>query len=102
MNLTTWDDFVESREINREKVNALAEQMLAECRAYRLREVRDAYLMTQEQVAAEMNVSQRRVSEIEKGQINNTRIDTLKRYVEALGGQFEATARFGDTTYQIA
>ena len=43
-----------------------------------------------------MNVSQSRVSKIERGDISHTEISTLQSYVEALGGRLEVTAKFAD------
>lgn len=46
---------------------------------------RQAYL-TQEQVAQRLGVSQRRVSEIERSDIETLQLSTLRRYINAVGG----------------
>ena len=48
--------------------------------------------LTQTAVAAEMNVSQERVSRIENG--GNPQLATLRSYVAAMGGQLEVNAVF--------
>jgi predicted XRE-type DNA-binding protein len=79
-----------------DKVGELKEQMRAEMRAHRLAEIRRARNLTQEQVAEEMGVTTSRVSQIEHGQAERAAIRGLARYVEALGGQLELVANFGD------
>ena len=69
---------------------------LAEVRAHRLAELRASLGMTQVAVAERLRVSQSRVSRIERGAIDHTQLETLRAYLEALGGELEVSARFGD------
>ncbi|HUY45162.1 MAG TPA: helix-turn-helix transcriptional regulator [Streptosporangiaceae bacterium] len=71
-------------------------------RAYRLRQVREARLARQEDVAAAMKVSQSRVSRIERGDISHAELGTLSAYVQALGGVLRVTADFGDETLTLS
>jgi hypothetical protein len=41
-------------------------------------------------------VSQSRVSRIERGELDHAEIATVRSYVEALGGEVEIVAKFGD------
>lgn len=79
----------------RARQRALARQ-LAEVRAHRLAELREALGMTQVALAERLRVSQSRVSRIERGAIDHTQLETLRAYLEALGGELEVSARFGD------
>lgn len=90
------------RPVNREVVEAHKARMLAEVRAWRLRELREQQELTQVQLADSLAVSHNRVSAIERGQLDKTQIDILRRYVAALGGTLRVEAEFGDTTYRIA
>ncbi len=56
--------------------------------------------LTQVQVAAEMGVSQARVSQIEHGKV--TEVDAIRGHVEALGGTVDVVARVGDWTVKVA
>ena len=58
--------------------------------------------MTQTDVAAVLEISQKRVSETERGQVDFTKLDTLRRYADALGGTLRAKVKVGDATSQIA
>ena len=57
--------------------------------------------MTQTDVAAVPEISQR-VSERERGPVGFTKVDTLRRYADALGGTLRVEVKVGDETYQIA
>ncbi|HEY5990311.1 MAG TPA: XRE family transcriptional regulator [Streptosporangiaceae bacterium] len=82
--------------IDEAKVAEHRERMRAAQRAYRLAEIRRARGLTQTELAAEMHVSQRRVSAVEHGQLGRAQLGTVASYVEALGGRVEIVADFGD------
>jgi predicted transcriptional regulator len=88
--------------VDREAVEAIKREMLAEVRAYRLRELREAAAMTQVQLADSLNVSQNRISRIENGDIERTQVDTLRKYVEAFGGKLHIEVVMKDGSFTIA
>jgi DNA-binding XRE family transcriptional regulator len=96
---STWEevraelDFTpeEEREIARRQ----AEQ-LAAVRAHRLAEVRKRHEMTQKQLAGILEISQERVSQIERTGLASAQMATIAAYVEALGGRLRVVADFGD------
>ena len=95
-------DFLAEHPVDRERVEAHKDRMLTEVRAYRLRELREAAGLTQEQVAARIGVSQRQVSKIEHGNLNNSRVGTIRGYMEAVGGSLTLEYVTGDSRIQIA
>lgn len=100
--MTSLDQLKQRRPARREKVDAHKDRMIAETRAWRLRELREQFDLTQVELAAELDVSQNRISRIERGDIGKTQVDTLRRYVEALGGKLRLEVQVGDDTFQIA
>jgi transcriptional regulator with XRE-family HTH domain len=62
-------------------------KLLAERSAFALAEIRKQVGLTQTDVARVMGVSQNRVSVIERGDLAHTELDTVRSYVEALGGK---------------
>jgi DNA-binding XRE family transcriptional regulator len=64
---------------------------------YRLAERRKALGLTQAQVAERMSVTKSRVSQIERGEVST--IEAVARYVQAIGGQIQFSAVFGDDHY---
>jgi DNA-binding XRE family transcriptional regulator len=57
-----------------------------------LEKLRSRQKLTQAALAERMGLSQRRVSAIEHTGSHELKIDTLRRYVESLGGHLEITA----------
>lgn len=98
----TLEDLLRERPVDRARVDALKKRMLDEVRAYRLRELREASQLTQIDLADRLNVSQNRVSRIERGDIERAQVDTLRRYVEAVGGRLRVEVELGDERIQIA
>jgi len=87
---------------NSELIAEHQERMLAELRAYRLAEVREKYGFKQTEIAEKIGVSQSRVSRMERGELERAGISTIRDYVEALGGEIEVIAKFGDERIVIA
>ena len=98
----TLDELIEERGFDREEIHQEALKLIAECRAYELREARNAEHLTQSDVAERMGISQARVSEVESGDVGSLKVSTLARYAEALGGTFEAIIQIGDKTIRLA
>jgi transcriptional regulator with XRE-family HTH domain len=96
------DELVRDRPVDRARVDAHKRRILEEVRAYRLRELREASDLTQVELAARLEVSQNRVSRIEHGDIERAQVDTLRKYVEAVGGHLRVEVEFGDERIQIA
>ena len=61
-----------------------------------LEELRKARALSQEQIAATLEVGQPAVAKLEKRA--DMHVSNLRRYVEALGGTLEITARFPDAS----
>ena len=64
--------------------------------AMTLEELRKARSLSQEQIAATLSVGQPAVAKLEKR--TDMHVSNLRRYIEALGGTLEITARFPDAT----
>lgn len=96
------DELLLERPGNPEAQVVHKERMLAEVRAYKLRELREMLALTQTDVASVLEISQKRVSEIERGEVDRTKVDTLRRYADALGGTLRVEVKVGEETYQIA
>ena len=71
-------------------------------RAYQLKELRSNAGLTQQELADRIGVSQRQVSKIEHGDLENSKIGTVRRYLEAVGGNLTLDFVYGETRIQIA
>ena len=99
---TTLDDYLAKRPVNRERVEAHKQRMMAEVRGYRLRELREEAGFTQAQLAERIGVGQRQVSKIENGDLENARIGTIRSYLEAVGGGMEIEYVMGDQRIRVS
>ncbi|MDP9165546.1 MAG: helix-turn-helix domain-containing protein [Actinomycetota bacterium] len=87
-------DALEKRVLSRpgaaERVAEIANELRL---AVALTKLREQAGLSQRDVAALLGISQARVASIEKSR--NVTVDVLDRYVQAVGGQLEITARRG-------
>lgn len=89
-------------QIDEERVTQLKAEAVAELRAYRLTELRQAVGFNQETLAQKLGISQSRVSRIERGDLDHTEIATLRAFTQALGGELEITVKLGDERLTLA
>ena len=99
---TTLDDVLAQRPIDPEVLAGEVSAVEAQMSGYLLRQLRKGQGLSQEQLAERMGVSQRRVSAIERGNVDRSEVATIRSYVTALGGELELVARIDGTTTQIA
>jgi DNA-binding XRE family transcriptional regulator len=64
-----------------------------------LNELRQAFELSQEDMASRLNVKQPAISKIEKN--TDMYISTLRRFIEAMGGELDISARFNDELIHI-
>lgn len=100
--MTTLDELHQQRPVNRERVEEHKQRLLAAVRAYRLRELREQAGLTQAELAERIGVGQRQVSKIEHGDLDNAKIGTIRRYLEAVGGDLSIEYVMGDNRIQVA
>ena len=93
MKVIRWQD-LKDKKLTKEEQAAIQEKVQAELLEMDLRAMRELAGKTQMEVATELDVAQSEVSRIERRP--DTYISTLRRYVEALGGELEITAKIGD------
>jgi predicted transcriptional regulator len=73
----------------RDKIDAMAKEMLSEMPMHALR---DALQFTQQQLAEELGVNQAAISKMERRP--DHLVSTLRRFIEAMGGELELKAHF--------
>lgn len=95
------EEYLQTRPVDPDLVARHKERLLGEIRAYKLRELRKNAGLSQVEVASRIGVSQRQVSKIENGDIENSKISTIRKYVEAVGGRLSIEYIRGDTAAVI-
>ena len=89
--------------VARGRADAARKEMHDAVQAHRLAEIRKAHgHARQADVAAQMGVSQARVSKLESGDLSHTELGTLQSYVAALGGNLRVVADFGESTVELS
>lgn len=68
---------------------------------FRLARLRQEVGLSQVEIAGRMGISQPRVSQLESGDVGQMEVDTLSRYVMALGGRLQLVADFADHQVEI-
>lgn len=89
-----WDETRPRMNVTEEGLARARAELDAEVAAYHLAEIRKAQGRTQTDVAKEMGVSQKRISKLESAELSKTEVDTIARYVAALGGRVRLVADF--------
>ena len=84
--------YLDKRGITAEQMDEARQETQAIIDAYSLKEARKASNMTQAQVAETIGVSQNRVSRMENGDMDAMGIDSLRRYIAALGSNLTLVA----------
>lgn len=96
------DGYKNKRGITDEQMAEARRETQAYIDAFNLREARKANNMTQVELAKAMGVSQNRVSRMENGDISAMSVETVRRYIEALGGRMTLVADLPSGRVSIA
>lgn len=84
--MSNLNAYLEKRGITEEQMLVAREHTQSLIDSYNLREARKACNVTQVQLAKAMGVSQNRVSRMENGELGSMSLDSIRRYIEAIGG----------------
>lgn len=84
--MSDLNEYLAKRNISDEQMDRARKATREYIDAYALRQARSEGGMTQVELAKAMGVSQNRVSRMERGDLSVMSLDTIRRYVEALGG----------------
>ena len=89
MTIKSWKD-IREKKLSTEELKAIDQEVEAELLEMNLRALREAAGLTQEELAAKVDITQSQLSRLERRE--DHRISTLRRYVKALGGELEIVA----------
>lgn len=97
--MTTFEELQAKRPADRALVEQYKRTMLDQVRAYQLREQAS---LTQRELAERIGVGQRQVSKIENGDLESTKLGTIRGYLEAVGGCMALDYVIGDQRIRVA
>jgi hypothetical protein len=92
-------DDLERKYFSPKEIAEIRSEVEAEILEMNLRELRELTGKTQQQVARATKMQQGELSRVERR--DDHLLSTLRRYVEALGGELEVVARFGGKTVRL-
>ena len=92
MKTHAWKDLKYRGKLTKAQVDAVEERALADAVEMTLRELRESLDVTQEQLAELTAMAQSEVSRLERRE--DWRLSTLRRVVEALGGELHVIVDF--------
>lgn len=82
---TSPDDLIEAAGLDADRVDEGVQRLWSTLGGYQLRALRVRAGLSQVQLAKRLGVSQNRISRLERGVLERVQIDTLRRFVEAVG-----------------
>ncbi|NJL28944.1 MAG: helix-turn-helix transcriptional regulator [Thermoanaerobaculia bacterium] len=99
MKLSTWQE-IRAKKFSPEQLREIDEEIERELVEMDLRALREAAGLTQDELAARVEITQSQLSKLERRE--DHRVSTLRRYVEALGGHLEIVAVIGSKRVRLA
>lgn len=96
--MKTLDDLIAERsQESKARIRAMSEKLVLE---WGLQQLREELAVSQTDLAAMLDISQPAVAQIER-RGNDIKLTTLKRYIEALGGQISLKIEMPDGIEKI-
>ncbi len=95
----TWEQFLADAGVSSERQAASERRARAMIATMKLGELRKARTLTQQEVAAELGISQASVSELENRA--DMLISTLRRFIAASGGELRIVAHYPEADILI-
>jgi predicted transcriptional regulator len=93
-----WED-IKRRKLSPEQIEKIRREVEEEILEMNLRAMRELVGKTQGEVAEAADMDQSEISKAERRE--DHLLSTLRRYVEALGGELEVIASFGDKRVRL-
>lgn len=97
----SWDEIRKGIPVNEKRVAKYMKMMQAAIDGIKLAELRQVRRLTQNEMAKKLKIDQSNVSRIERGRFDAVEIRTLRKYVEALGGELEIRVTIDDLSQRL-
>ena len=97
----SFEELKKSWNLDEKRLRKGVRQLLAVVDGVKLAELRQVKRLTQSQMAKKLKIDQSNVSRIERGKFDAVEIRTLRKYVEALGGELEIRVNIDDVSQRL-
>lgn len=96
-----YDEIRKSWNLDEKRVRRGARKLMALVEGVKLAELRETKKLTQTQMAKKLKIDQSNVSRIERGSFDRVEIRSLRKYVEALGGELEINVKIDEISQRL-
>lgn len=97
----TWEEFRKEFPIDPKRLRRGVQKIFARLNGVKLSELRQVKGLTQAEMAKKLKIDQSNVSRIERGSFDRIEIRSLRKYVEALGGELEISVKIDDISQRL-
>lgn len=96
-----YDEIRKSWNLDEKRVRRGVRKLMALVEGVKLAELRETKKLTQTQMAKKLKIDQSNVSRIERGSFDRVEIRSLRKYVEALGGELEINVKIDEISQRL-
>lgn len=98
---TSYDTWRASQNFDEEEMAKGLREIYREILEYKLRELRQQQGLTQQQLADKLGLTQNRISKFERLDLDRSELQTIRRYLEALGGELSLVVDIAGVQHKI-
>ena len=99
---SSYDAWRKSQKFNEQEIRGGVQDLYREILEYKLRELRHLKSLTQQQLAQQLGVTQNRISKFERLDLDKSELQTIRSYVQALGGELKVVVTLDEVEYPLA
>ena len=97
----SYDVWRATQNFDEEEVAKSLREIYREILEYKLRELRQQQGLTQQQLADKLGLTQNRISKFERLDLDKAELQTIRRYLEALGGELSLVVDIEGVQHKI-
>lgn len=99
---TSYSAWRETQQLDENIIASGVESLYKEMLEFKLREIREMKSLTQTQLAAQLGVTQNRISKFERIDLERAELQTIRSYIQALGGKLRLVVELDEIEYPLA
>jgi predicted XRE-type DNA-binding protein len=97
----SYDEWRATQNFDEEEVAKSLREIYREILEYKLKELRKKQGLTQQQLADKLGITQNRISKLEKLDLDRAELQTIRSYINALGGELSLVVEIDGNQHKI-
>jgi predicted XRE-type DNA-binding protein len=97
----SYDEWRATQNFDEEEVAKSLREIYREILEYKLKELRKQQGLTQQQLADKLGITQNRISKLEKLDLDRAELQTIRSYINALGGELSLVVEIDGNQHKI-